>query len=463
MAKLLLQDALFSVPTRLADALLAEGCVRVEPMELYRDVFRLGEGLIQVKGEAAGQWKTNPIIVGHDGVKAHRKILFEDTFEATLSEFSDYEWAFISGCTYWGRQNTAERSSKLYALIFDLDGVGDKNVLNLFSGARSIWYPMPNYVVESGHGLHLYYLLEEPLSLYPNVKTQMKNLKYDLTRHIWNRYTSTVEKVQYQGINQSFRAPGSCTKLDGVRVQAWRTERSDPYSVSELNKWVTKPENQVDEMKVWADTTMSLAQAKEKYPEWYQRVVVEGEPAGQWKVKPALYEWWLRQIGSGHITYGHRYFYIMALAIYAAKCGIYDIEKVRSDAVNLIPALTAINPEHPFTETDIDSALECLDARYTRFPRHDIEKLTQIPIPPNKRNGRKQELHLKGARFIQQINDEANGTNWRYHGGAPKKNRLVYEWRQAYPSGRKIDCERETGISRPTVLKWWDWVPGSAL
>ena len=25
-----------------------------------------------------------------------------------------------------------------------------------------------------------------------------------------------------------------------------------------------------------------------------------------------------------------------------------------------------------------------------------------------------------------------------------------------HPDGKKIDCERETGMSRPTILKWWD-------
>lgn len=24
------------------------------------------------------------------------------------------------------------------------------------------------------------------------------------------------------------------------------------------------------------------------------------------------------------------------------------------------------------------------------------------------------------------------------------------------PEGRKIDCIRETGLSKPTVYKWWD-------
>ena len=34
--------------------------------------------------------------------------------------------------------------------------------------------------------------------------------------------------------------------------------------------------------------------------------------------------------------------------------------------------------------------------------------------------------------------------------------RKVVEWRQLHPDGKKIECERETGLSRHTVLKWWE-------
>ena len=33
---------------------------------------------------------------------------------------------------------------------------------------------------------------------------------------------------------------------------------------------------------------------------------------------------------------------------------------------------------------------------------------------------------------------------------------LVREWRQKHPNGRKIECAREVGISRPTIDKYWD-------
>lgn len=447
------QLSLFNSPSKLEAQLRADGGKKCSPMDLYTAVFRLGEGMLQTSGEAPGLYKTNPLIIGQSKTRMHRKILFEDTFEETLREFSEYEWAYVSGCTYWGRMNSGERQSKLYALIFDLDGVEPRNVQNFFSAARFGVYPYPNYVVESGHGLHLYYLLDEPVDLYPNIKTQLKELKYSLTRLMWNRYTSTYERVQFQGINQGFRTPGSKTKIEGVRAQAWEFSKT-PFALEDLNEFAV-PEARVDVSKRWAPTRMTLEEAKTQYPQWYERVIERGE-RGQWKVKPALYEWWLRLLHEQLIPVGHRYFAIMSLAIFAAKCGIYDTDKVRADAVALIPHLSSIDLDNPVTETDVDSALECLDSRYVTFPRKDIEKITGIRIDPNPRNGRKQDDHLKIARFTRDLNDQVNGTDWRYHGGAPTKQARVRAWRLANPAGRKIDCHRDTGLSRVTIDKWWN-------
>lgn len=427
-----------------------------EPMDLYTDLFRLGEGAIQREGEAPGRFKANPLIIGHsggEGGRMHRKIMFEDTFAETLAEFQDMDWAFMSACTYFGRSNSAERQSKLYALVFDIDGVGDSNLNNFFSGAFvGGAYPVPQHVVLSGHGVHLYYVLEEPLDLYPNIKTQVKELKYALTRRLWNRYTSTVDEVQYQGINQSFRVPGSRAKPDAEipRCVAYRVN-PHPTSIGELNAFVEEP-SRVDVGRRYRETRMSAAEAREKYPDWYERVV-EGGDRGQWVVKRDLFNWWVRKVFEG-ATYGHRYFCIMALAIYAAKCGIYDREEVKGVAMELVPYLNSLNADHPFTESDVDSALECLDGRYVTFPRSDIARLTDIEIPSNKRNGRKQIVHLAGARAIQEVNDRFNGTNWRDGNGRKPKRDIIRSYAIEHPdmSNRKI--AEVIGVSRNTVNKW---------
>lgn len=52
--------------------------------------------------------------------------------------------------------------------MFDIDGVGDENLNNFFSGAMvGGAYPVPQHIVLSGHGVHLYYVLEEPIGLVP--------------------------------------------------------------------------------------------------------------------------------------------------------------------------------------------------------------------------------------------------------------------------------------------------------
>ena len=66
--------------------------------------------------------------------------------------------------------------------------------------------------------------------------------------------------------------------------------------------------------------------------------------------------------------------------------------------------LSNIEHSNPLTKEDLNSALEVYDRGYHNFTIEDIEKLTDIRIERNKRNYRKQEVHLMGARSIQEIN-----------------------------------------------------------
>ena len=69
-------------------------------------------------------------------------------------------------------------------------------------------------------GLHIYYVFQQPIDLYPNIKVQLKSLKYDLTFRLWEYgSTSQVKAIQYQSINQSFRTV-SYTHLDVYKRQA---------------------------------------------------------------------------------------------------------------------------------------------------------------------------------------------------------------------------------------------------
>ena len=439
------------------------GGYEVSSMEMYKDIFQLGHNEIQKSDEQSGQFKSNPVAYykNNNEKKGHFRIMFEDTFEETLKELQKADFAILNGITYFGRRNVQTHASKMYAMIFDLDGVNDAKLNNFFSGAfKANAYPIPNYVVLSGHGVHFYYLFEQAIPLYPNLKLQLKELKYALVERIWNKYTSVEEKKQFQGINQGFRVAGGMTKPGSPiqKTQAYLLN-SHPYSLYQLNNYV--PERyQVDEKKLFKETKTTLAKAKEKWPQWYEKVVVNNDKRPKkWDISGkvhgdnpfALYDWWLKNILNG-ATYHHRYFSIMCLAIYAVKCDI-PYEKLEKDAYDLIPFLNDINPEEPFTMDDVNSALECYDDRYYTFPIKDISKLAGIAITQNKRNGRNRKAHLYLARRRKEdmkvIGEEVNE-------GRPNKEKIVANWRRVNPTGKKADCIRATGLDKKTVYKWWN-------
>jgi hypothetical protein len=448
----------------LEDEIKEWGGQEVTPLEVYADVFKFGEGYIQ-KNKDDKRQVANPLgYYRQDGHKhGHYRIMFEDDFPALLKELQEADFALLNGVSYWGRKNTQQQASKLFAFIFDYDGVTQTTLGNFMSGAfRAKAYPVPNYVVLSGNNCHLYYVLEEPVSLFPQTKNQLKELKYALTERIWNNYTSTEKKPQYQGINQPFRVIGGKSKVEGVRVRAFRLNKH-PFSVAELYKYVPD-EAREEQIKLFKDSKYTLEEAKKKFPKWYEKVIVNKDRTlNKWDISGkvhgdnpyALYDWWKRQIYTG-ATYRHRYFSVMAMVIYGVKCNV-PAEQIKKDAEELKPYLTSIKKDDPFTDDDIMSAMDCLDDRYATFPIRDIEKLTCIPIPRNKRNYRKQADHIKIMNFIR---DEVNGNKeWRNKDGRPKgsgtKEQIVADWQAVHPTGKKIECERETGLSRHTVLKWW--------
>ena len=440
----------------LQDVLLDWGAVEVAPIEMYKDIFRLGEGYLQKEGEDPGEYKANPIALCRSSEgKMFRRIMFEDTFEDTLEELKEADFAFLNGCTYFGRTNAVAHASKMYAMIFDLDGVTDKTLNAFLSGAYNAEaYPVPNYIVLSGHGIHLYYIFEFPVSLYPNIKVQLKKYKYALTTRIWNAYTSILKKQQYQGINQSFRIPGTKTKSD-ADIPFAKTYRLHQrlFCFDQLNEYVPD-EDKIDETKLYKETRLTLEAAAKKWPEWYQKRVLLQQPKGSYTCKKDLYKWWLKRIREG-AAYHHRYFCIMCLCVYAIKCNV-DEEELRSDIKELMPFLNDLNPTEPFTQDDVESALECFEERYRTFPRDDISKLSGIFIKENKRNFRKQEMHLKIVNSTRKFRRDELGEDEYKNNGRPSVEKIVREYRVKYPDAKKADCIRDTGLSKPTVYKWWD-------
>ena len=443
----------------------------VNGYEFYAELFPDNECTGELNGDFS---KPNAIYLYTDEQdkgsqrRMRRRIMLKDTWKQDYMDYVELnEKTLCSGLTYRARSNKLQNAHRCHAIIIDLDGVGLKELRNLFlrmdlRNGHPFAVPIPTFIASSGKGVHLYYVLEEPVDLFPNIKMQMKSLKHDLTFRIWDyKATSQLKSIQYQSINQGFRMVGSINDKYGTQVRAYRT--GGRVSIEYLNGFV---KSKVDLSQRFRPSKMTKEEAQIKFPEWYARTFDEnGEKRkdrpknGKWDIKGkvhgddpfALYHLWMRQtdLAKG----GHRYFFLMCMSIYASKCDVPKA-KLRKDMQTVFEELKTIEHENPLVKEDMESALEAYSKEYWNFTIDNISKLTDVRIEKNKRNGRKQAQHLARARAVQVL-DYPEG-EWRNKDGRPTAQQTVTEWREANPEGRKIDCQRETGLSRPTVLKWWD-------
>ena len=68
------------------------------------------------------------------------------------------------------------------------------------------------------------------------------------------------------------------------------------FATEPINSYADEEKNRVDINKRFRPTQYTLEEAEEKFPEWYERVIIRGDKrAKRWDIKRELYDWWLRQ------------------------------------------------------------------------------------------------------------------------------------------------------------------------
>ena len=458
--------------------LMAAAYEEVSPYEFYRDMFPVGS--FQEKGKT-GSDKGNGMV---DIIKTYgtgdkertfcNKYILTDELKELSRALEDKtrstkRLCLCSPVSYYGRHKSNDMAHELFAMVLDIDYVGVAQLKNMMkqigNGARTI---PPNYIVNSGRGIHLYYLLEEPVPCYKYMIEQLTAFKKVMEDFTWNETTSlTPEKPDHGACTQAFRMVGAETKLGKEYITRAYKVREERWTIPELYAWIDKrahsflkgvdlPQTK-EPIEVYRKRhPLTMEEAKRKYPEWNP-----SSNAKKWVCKDDLYHWWIRQIEDKAIV-GGRYYSILALASYGAKCNI-PMKQVEKDAMELLPYLESLTNDevNHFTKKDIADALKFYrenrkNVTY-KLTREKIVELSKIDIKPSHREkGKrlKQAQHLELARYAQKVRDPEG--EWRNKDGAPSKEQMVKEWRSAHPEGRKIDCERETGLSRHTVLKWWN-------
>lgn len=475
-----------------------------DPLAFYRDVFP--EGFLQerwAEGERRSEFDGKPNAIAlkfgprtrKQSVKGKKvdvpvieRFTITDDLEgvSALVKASIAENApvYMAPVSWYGRNNKAANARFLHAFAVDLDGVTPaklgsvlKQMRNGHDPANEKWVSMPqaSYIVMSGRGLHLYYLLDRPVPLIPAVVPFLQQLKRRLTDVVWTDYTSEDgnEGRQYQGIYQGFRMPGTTTRLNGHGVDAKDTNKYEALA------FMYAPDGASEPRRVTLDYLVDycgirgkeipgelyrvletkggrtpIAEAKERWPEWYERRVVQGEEKEGYDTNRGAYESWLSRIEDEAVVHG-RYFAVLALVAYAVKCNV-PLDDLERDAYALVPALDKLSddPGNRFTDYDVACALSAYGSNDLRFWKNEYMcRRAKIAPHENKHNGRPQGEHLKIARFARDLNyDEPGG--WINKNGAPTKRDEIRAYAAEHPEASQRAIAKALGVSPTTVNKW---------
>lgn len=416
-----------------------------------------------------------------------------------IPEVLTHPFVLMSPISYTGKRRTKNNSRYLYAMGIDIDSVDADNVANLLFQSdptrRYITFPQPNIIVNSGGGMHIYYLLETPHPMFRDAYTILNKIKRELTRRVWNKGTTheNPEKPQYQGNCQGFRLPGTKTKL-GRTVTAFQNLNPNVkpyYTLEDLayggGGFLSDEEVELLRKGTYDPQRLPLKQARELYPEWYERRIIQRTTSGRWYVKRDLYDWWKQKIME-KASVGHRYFCLMTLAIYAKKCrqltlseyraihaeklkGLSDRqienrfkkykgvteEEFRKDLEEFVAVMDGLSltqkPEDRFTLDDALDAAAAYQDSYATFPREDLSAITGIPILKNQtRKYRNKFMHLLRASYVR----DGLYPDWTLGRGRDRKQAIIYEWREDHPDGSQYACAKELGIDKKTVRRWWN-------
>lgn len=157
-----------------------------------------------------------------------------------------------------------------------------------------------------------------------------------------------------------------------------------------------------------------------------------------------------------HTHPGYRFSSMKALAIIAFKENVLR-ETFVSDIEELAEYWSSYDWKGDnFNARNVEAIVRLFDGavRYSNTSAETLEEwlgyeFKRIGV---KRNGRNQENHLQFARGVKSLKKQMGEV---VSDGRPEKSKIVEKWRKENPDGKKIDCHRETGLSRVTIDKWW--------
>ena len=416
--------------------------LRDEPIEVIREQYEEKNMVLSQYGDQVSAWdfyedvfgdldqEIPVVIIDDDEEKRIRSMRISDAIEFGTARND----TLIGGCTYFNNWVSKKSAKDLYTFIIDYDNAYSGVLLYAlqhdWKSASGEPFAMPTYIVNSGTGLHLYFVMDEPIPVYHSMTQQIDKLYRALAVQ---QSTRVYVERQIQWFGQDFRCAGGLNKYD------WENtifKVGEKWDIDDLGKAVGLKD-------VHFIRYGEKRQQKRTGRRKRQKVI-------GWKTDRAFYDYALRNC-EDKTKEGHRYLSMCALSVIAYKCGV-DQGELESDLEKLLPtynkgAVRQVKPK------EIRSAMKMYSEKAMLTPRESLEHWQGWEYKPIKRNGRKRADHIRLMNFVR---DEINHVDWRNKEGRPDKSSQVIQWRAEHPEGKKAECIRDTGLSKSTVYRHWD-------
>lgn len=401
---------------------LAEYGQEVSPFTLYEDIFGDTEQII-------------PVVFIDEGEEQTTKHIVPMSIDEAMEQCEDRNDMLMGGCTYFNNWISKNSAKDIYSFIIDMDNVYSGTLLNAL---RQDWrtangevLPMPTYIVNSGTGLHLYFVLTEPIPNYKATTEKLDKLYRALAIQQTTKRVYLKKQVQWFG--QDFRMAGGMNKYNWKNT-VFRV--GEKWDIDELGKAVGLKD--VHFVRYGEKRTKKPTAKKPRQNR-------EG-----WRSNRAFYDCALRNCRD-KTREGNRYTSMCALSVIAWKCNVPQ-EELEKDLLSLLPDYNK-GATRQIKEKEIYSAMKMYNSKAMLTPRESLENWQGWEYKPIKRNGRKQEQHLQLARGIRALKGQM-GENV-VGGGRPTKEYIVREYLELHPNATKTDVVRNTGLTYNTVRKYW--------
>lgn len=386
-------------------------------------------------------------------------------YQADRSDVYVVPASFING------YNSTVACRDIYALVIDIDKISPETLEAVATnGNLGGMTPMPTYIVNSGRGVHFYYVFREPV---PHYYANRKILKALYRQLCLTTKTNILAKTDWHAITQPFRLPGSRTRLDQL-VTGWKSgEKWDVRTLAHRFD-VDCAELDLQRRPVLSQQEYKAARAAYQAQRAQEGGAPKKKRKSTWKSSLEGNEGFYRSCLERcykETGEGSRYRSMCALVVVARKVVTISKEQVEQDLLTLLVHYNKIGKRMRVSEIKKalrmynDRALETTSATLEswfgwKFDRAIAKRRAALEAK-GKYVVRSRSDILEEARAIRDIRMRRLGKRWDENNGRKTKEQVVFAWRNENPEGKPRDCIEATGLSKNTVYKWWkQWDPG---